>query len=48
MKGREQLINELISKIEILGSNMKKEFSSVNTRLDKIDGELMKLNTIKI
>lgn len=46
MENTNALIKELISKIETLDSNMKKEFASVNKRLDGIDYELKKLNTV--
>lgn len=46
MENTNDLIKELISKIETLDSNMKKEFASVNKRLDLIDYELKELNTV--
>lgn len=46
MESTEDLIKSLISKIDSMDSNMKKEFAGVNKRLDGIDYELKKLNTV--
>ena len=46
MENTNDLLKSLLAKIESIESNLKKEFAGVNKRLDAIDYELNKLNTV--
>lgn len=46
MENTNELLVKLISQINLLESNMRKEFTGINKRLDGIDYELKKLNTV--
>lgn len=46
MEETNELLKSLMSKIESMELNIKKDFSSVNKRLDGIEYELKKLNTV--
>lgn len=46
MENTEQLLQDLIQKIDRLEKETRSGFSGVNKRLDGIDHELKKLNTV--
>ena len=46
MEDTNELLKTLIAKFDAIESNLKKDFAGVNKRLDGIDYELKKINTV--